>query len=78
MNESTHLSQAAYSRIDELLRIGSAAIAKAQEESRQKGVPNVYSIKGRLYYETTTGELSTFDPYTNSDNGTEPCDEPER
>ena len=65
MNENSTLSPATYSTIDELLRIGSLAVAKAQEESRKRGVPNVYSINGRLYYETATGELSISDPYTN-------------
>ncbi len=64
MNENPVLPAATYAKIDELLRIGNAAVAKAQEESRRKGVPNVYSINGRLYYETKTGELSTTDPYT--------------
>ena len=27
------------------------------------GVPNVYSINGRLYYETSTGELSASGPF---------------
>jgi len=52
-----------YARIDEFIRIGSIAVAKAQEESRRLGVPNVYSINGRLYYELPNGELSLSDPY---------------
>ncbi len=78
MIKNSILSLATYAKIDELLRIGSLAVAKAQEESRQKGVPNVYSINGRLYYETATGELSTSDPYTNRCNGTQPGDAAER
>ncbi|HLA83396.1 MAG TPA: hypothetical protein VJL29_01265 [Thermoguttaceae bacterium] len=54
-----------YARIDEWLRIGRAGVAKAQEESRRLGVPNVYSINGRLYYELPNGELSLTDPYVN-------------
>jgi len=72
------LPPATYSKIDELLRIGSSAVAKAQEDSRRKGVPNVYSINGRLYYETPTGELSTRDPYTGGQAGPEQNDAPER
>ena len=68
MNKTTKLSATTNSKIEDLLRIGSSAISKAQDESRRKGVPNVYSIRGRLYYETPTGELSTSDPYpTESD-----------
>ena len=71
------LSPKTYAKIDELLRIGSSAVAKAQQDSRRKGVPNVYSINGRLYYESPTGELSTSDPYTDGMEAPEQCDEPE-
>ena len=60
-----------YEAIDEIVRIGNAAVAKAQEESRRMGVPNVYSINGRVYYETPTGELSATDPFSNGDTATE-------
>lgn len=62
-----------YAAIDELVRLGSIAVNDAQNESRRLGVPNVYSINGRLYYETATGELSVSDPYAVP---TEPSDEP--
>ena len=78
MNNNSILSPATYSKIDELRRIGSSAVAKAQDDSRRMGVPNVYSINGRLYYETKTGELSTADPYTGRKMSTEPNDAPER
>lgn len=70
MIKNSTLPPSTYSKVDELLRIGSLAITKAQEDSRRKGVPNVYSINGRLYYETATGELSASDPYSNGHNGT--------
>ena len=63
-----------YAAIDQIVRIGNVAVAKAQEESRRLGVPNVYSINGRIYYETSTGELSTSDPYTNGELATEQSD----
>jgi hypothetical protein len=72
MIENSQLSAETYAIVDEIVRIGSVAVAKAQEESRQLGVPNVYSINGRIYYETPTGELSTVDPYTSSDKATPP------
>lgn len=34
----------------------------AIEENRRLGVPNVYSINGRIYYELPNGELSLEDP----------------
>jgi hypothetical protein len=52
-----------YEWADEVQRIGSLAVQRAQEESRRMGVPNVYSINGVLYYETPSGELSRTDPY---------------
>ncbi len=61
----SELSAATYAIIDEIMRIGSRAVAEAQDESRRMGVPNVYSINGRLYYETPTGELSPTDPLAN-------------
>jgi hypothetical protein len=52
-----------YAKADEIVRIGRRAVRKAQEESRRRGVPNVYSINGLLYYELPSGELSLTDPY---------------
>lgn len=52
-----------YAKIDEIIRIGNRAVRRAQEESRKKGVPNVYSLNGILYYELPNGELSRTDPY---------------
>ena len=56
------LAAETYASIDEIVRIGNRAVAKAQEDSRRAGVPNVYSINGRIYYETSSGELSRSDP----------------
>ena len=64
-------SQATAVSANQLVRIGSIAVSKAQDESRRLGVPNVYSINGRLYYETPSGELSTTDPYADGNNATE-------
>jgi hypothetical protein len=38
-------------------RIASSAANKAIEENRRLGVPNVYSINGRIYFELPNGEL---------------------
>ncbi len=67
----SQLSPETYAAIDQIVRVGNVGVAKAQEESRRLGVPNVYSINGRIYYETPTGELSTSDPYTNGKHATE-------
>jgi len=65
MTDRAALDPATYSRVDDFLRIASSAVAKAQAESREQGVPNVYSIDGRIYFELPSGELSVADPYTN-------------
>ncbi len=62
MNEDPPLSAETYAIIDELIRVGNIAVAEAQEESRRLGVPNVYSINGRIYYELPSGELTTEIP----------------
>jgi hypothetical protein len=75
MTEKPKLTAETYARIDELVRLGGIAVAEAQDDSRRLGVPNVYSINGRIYYETPAGELSAIDPYSNGANATEQCDE---
>lgn len=71
MIEKPLLTAETYATIDELIRLGSIAVAQAQDDSRRLGIPNVYSINGRIYYETPAGELSATDPYTNGKNATE-------
>ena len=66
MIKKSILTAEQYAKIDELVRQGSIAVDKAQDESRRLGVPNVYSINGRLYYETRTGELSVSGPGVNA------------
>lgn len=66
----SQLPAEAYAAIDEIVRIGNRGVSKAQENNRRLGVPNVYSINGRLYYETSTGELSVTDPFANGHRAT--------
>lgn len=75
MVENTLITAETYATIDELVRLGSIAVNDAQNESRRLGVPNVYSINGRIYYEMPTGELSCVDPYTNGAKPAEQSDE---
>jgi len=56
------LSPETYKRTRELLRIGNRAVKRAQEENRKKGIPNVYSYNGHIYYELPNGELTKEDP----------------
>jgi hypothetical protein len=56
-----------FRRTDELLRTFRTAVRKAQEESRRLGVPNVYWINGRRYFELPNGELTETDPWEERD-----------
>ena len=59
------LSLEIYKQARELLKIGNRAVKKAQEQNREKGIPNVYDIHGHLYYELPNGELTKEDPIGN-------------
>ena len=63
MSRESSIDLSTYVRAEEMLRIARRAVRKAQEESRRRGVPNVYSVNGLLYYELPSGELSRTDPY---------------
>ncbi len=73
----SNLSAETYAAIDEIVRVGNRAVAKAQENNRRLGVPNVYSVNGQLYYETSSGRLSATDPLGNGKHATEQSGEPE-
>ena len=62
------LSPETYKRTRELLRIANRAVKRAQEENRKKGIPNVYSYNGHIYYELPNGELTKEDPLKSEDN----------
>lgn len=47
----------------EIVAIGNKAVKKAQNESRQKGVANVYSIDGKIIYELPSGITTTKSPF---------------
>ena len=53
MNEKTN------KLFDKITRIGNRAVKKAQEENRRKGIPNVYSINGKIIFELPDGSLTT-------------------
>lgn len=44
---------------DKITRIGNRAVKKAQEENRRKGIPNVYSINGKIVFELPNGQLTS-------------------
>ena len=51
------------SKSDRYLQIFRAAVATAQQESRQQGIPNVFCIDGQIRYQLPNGELTLTDPY---------------
>ena len=57
MNQD-ELSPEIYKQTLEFLRIANRAAKRAQEENRKKGIPNVYSFNGHIYYELPNGELT--------------------
>lgn len=48
-----------YKEIFEISKIFNRAVKKAQEENRRKGIPNVYSINGKMVFELPNGQLVT-------------------
>jgi len=58
-----------FRRADELIRVFRSAVRKAQAESRQLGVANVYSLNGQLYYELPNGDYSRQRPSTGPSRG---------
>lgn len=71
------LSLEAYKQTCEFLRIGNRAVNKAQEANRKKGIPNVYSYNGHIYYELPNGELTKEDPLSDvsrKKTDTSPCE----
>jgi len=69
MSVDSSLDSGRLGKMDEIVRIGRRAVRKAQEESRRRGVPNVYSINGLLHYELPSGELTRADPYAACGDG---------
>ncbi|MEM1205934.1 MAG: hypothetical protein AAGN66_22070 [Acidobacteriota bacterium] len=47
----------------DFLRIGNRAVERAQQESREMGIANVYSRRGRVYWELPNGDVTFEDPY---------------
>ncbi len=52
-----------YQMLIKIARIGNRAVKKAQEENRQRGLPNVYSKNKRLYYELPDGTITMENPF---------------
>ncbi|MEI8390692.1 MAG: hypothetical protein WCG23_12515 [bacterium] len=48
-----------YKKTFEISKIFNRAVKKAQEENRRQGIPNVYSINGKIVFELPDGQLKT-------------------
>jgi hypothetical protein len=66
---STSIPKQTYEKVQDLMRIANRAVRAAQEENRRRGIPNVFSINGILYYELPNGDLSRTDPYEQTAGG---------
>jgi hypothetical protein len=47
----------------EIESIGNQAVRKVQEENKEKGIPLVYSVDGKIYYELADGTVTTNSPF---------------
>jgi hypothetical protein len=57
-----------YQLRDLILKSGNDSVKKAQEKSLKKGIPNVYSKNGTLYYELPNGEITSKIPLVYLEN----------
>lgn len=63
MSTQVDLSREALEDFDEIERIGTDAVKKAQEENRRLGIPNAYARNGSLYFELPDGTITQEDPF---------------
>ena len=49
------ITKPTFEKTDVLIRLGAEAVDQAQDESRKMGVPNVYSVNGRIYRDSEKG-----------------------
>lgn len=63
MKQVERLSEKHQAKHDELMRVMDIAVKKAQQESRDMGVANYYSIDGVPHWELPDGTLTTECPW---------------
>lgn len=56
-----------FEKTDELMRLAADAVTGAQNESRELGVPNVYSVNGQIYREESDGLVHDSTKFTNGE-----------
>ena len=47
----------------EIESIGNKAILQVQQENRELGIPLVYSVDGKIFYELADGTITTNSPF---------------
>ncbi len=62
MKHEKPLSLETYLEHVEFTRIGNKAARAAQRENRELGIPNVYALNGRMYWQMPNGEITCEDP----------------
>ncbi len=53
------MTNSEYKKTFEISKIFNRAVKKAQEENRRKGIPNVYSINGKIVFELPNGQITS-------------------
>ena len=52
----------------EVEKIGNIAVSKVLKENRELGIPIVFSINDRIYYELPDGEITSTSPFVENDD----------
>lgn len=47
---------------DKITYLGNLAVREAQEENRKKGIPNVYSLNGKIVWQMPDGSITEKNP----------------
>lgn len=47
---------------DKITYLGNLAVREAQEENRKKGIPNVYSLNGKIVWQMPDGTITEKSP----------------
>lgn len=48
--------------MNKITYLGNLAVRKAQEKKRKKGVPNVYSLNGKIVWQMSDGTITEKSP----------------
>ena len=57
MKQNVKLKSETYEKLLEFERIGNRAVREAQAENHRLGLPNIYSLGGKIIYEMPDGEI---------------------